>query len=199
MQAGCMVERIHHLWSPLRPGMEIDGFMFHDMLYWHTAPLPSVFLPHLWFIQQFLILFSKIDSLIFISFCLPSFFLYFCLFLLIFFSLRTRPHPPLCFFPPTCRLYPAPLCRKVAQLLSGAPDKGSFYFWWGFEHIKNVSQCVWAIMIVDKLLRMNKLDKCTGGKIMIWQTLWRPPFLQAISFSRFISKLKMKLCIFYGG
>lgn len=27
------------LWSPPRQGMGIDGFMFHDMLYWHTALL----------------------------------------------------------------------------------------------------------------------------------------------------------------
>lgn len=42
MQAGCMVEWMYDL----RPAFEvhrgrgggIDGFMFHDMLYWHAAP-----------------------------------------------------------------------------------------------------------------------------------------------------------------
>lgn len=95
--------------------------------------------------------------------------LFFSLFLSVFThflqSLCTSPSPTPTPTPNlTFRLHPAPLCRKVAQLLSGAPDKGSFYFWWGFERIKNVSQCVWAIMIVDRLLRMNQPDKCTGGK-----------------------------------
>lgn len=192
----------NHLWSPLRPGMEIDGFMFHDMLYWHTAPLPSVSLPHLWFYTAiFNPIFQNWQPYIIHILLSP---LFFSLFLSVFThflqSLCTSPSTlPTPTPNPTCRLHPAPLCRKVARLFSGAPDKGSFYFWCGFERIENVSQCVWAIMIVAKLLRMNQPDKCTGGKKMIWQTLWRPPFLQAISFPRFISKLKMKLCIFYRG
>lgn len=169
MQAGCMVERIHHL----RTIFEVHwgrGWKLTDLCFMtcFTGTLPpplSLPASSLVYTAIFNPIFQNWQPYIIHILLSP---LFFSLFLSVFThflqSLCTSSSYSLFVFPPTCHLYPAPLCRKVARLLSGAPDKGSFYFWWGFEHTKNVSQCVWAIMIVDKLLRMNKLDKGTGGK-----------------------------------
>lgn len=103
---------------------------------------------------------------------------------------------------PSCLLHFAPLCREVAQLFSSAPGEELLYLRWAFEQVTRVSvrstmTTNWKQWTDYKWTRKKWFVKLSRGHLFVSFSCFF--FIEAMSFSPFIFKLKLRSCVFYWG
>lgn len=102
---------------------------------------------------------------------------------------------------PSCLLHFAPLCREVAQLFSSAPGEELLYLRWAFEQVIRVSwdQQWWQTENNERTTNGLEKNDLSNSPEATYLFLFLSFFIQAMSFSAFIFKLKLRSCVFYRG